>query len=583
MSLSLLKLQRLWKHQPKIPEHIEKRFSRIIEIAERWDQCSSEIQKLRAAQSASELGFPDDQSWGAVKARQRVYFDQVDELKPHIILIEEVSDLLRLQSPRDAMFRVSSNAYDDSPHERINTSPTPRNPESHLASYNHPFEVIQFYLECAHNLQPRPRDEKLPLSRFPYKFIWMIANRERCLPIFSLRSFQGIHRFIHELDPDKAWNEVCSDWWVLSLDRFIEVWPDTSDTLCQAVTGQDYSTLSPEQKRKLQTLIFMSSLESTTTKNAFDMVQTGNKALIFYGPPGTGKTYQAKKVAQQILLPPEATKQAFEARQFGKLIAATDVQKSLQDGCWELVQFHPSYSYQDFMGGILPTLGEDSGNLRYTLNKGIFMRFCKAAEAHSEKPFVLIIDEINRADLSSVFGELMYALEYRGEKVSVPHFKESFVIPPNVYLIGTMNTADKSLVSFDLALRRRFTFMKLAPDLDCLLNWGVEKEQGFLEGAMVSLVSRAKSLNSWLTDSGQGLGRPADLTIGQAYFMKVKGFCPEDKEGGGRILTSFALEQLWDYHLEPLIEEYLGAEVETFRTNLTKKKEEFITDLPDVA
>ena len=98
------------------------------------------------------------------------------------------------------------------------------------------------------------------------------------------------------------------------------------------------------------------------------------------------------------------------------------------------------------------------GELGYVMKKGIFTRFCDAASLNKDKPFVLIIDEINRADLSSVFGELMYAIEYRNEEVSIPHFPR-FSIPKNVYIIGTMNSTDKSLVVFDLALRRRFSFL----------------------------------------------------------------------------------------------------------------------------
>ncbi len=573
MSLSLPKLQRLWNLQPKIPDHIEKRHQRIIEIVERWDQMKSEIQTLGVVKSPSDLGFPNDQSWRAVKDSQRAYFNLIDALKPHVGLIEEVSDLLRLQSPRDAIFRISSNAPDDKPHEKINTYPTPRNPESHLASYNHPFEVVQFYYACADkHAQPRPRNEKLPLSRFPYKFIWMIANRDSCLPIFSLKSFQGIHHLLHELEPDRSWNQVCSDWWNMPLDDFIETWSETSLKLCQKITGQSYSALDTDQKAKLQTLIFMGSLESTTTKNASDMLKTGNKALILYGPPGTGKTFQAKKIALDMLMPSETSMRPFESLQFGSLAASADAQNIFKDGSWELVQFHPSYGYQDFMGGILPSLEQDCGNLTYKLNEGLFMRFCKAAEK-SEKPFVLIIDEINRADLSSVFGELMYALEYRGEKVQVPHFKAPFCIPLNVHLIGTMNTADKSLTSFDLALRRRFTFLKLAPALECLVEWG--ENEKFSAEEMQVLIKRAKALNDYLLNSSDGPRLATDWAVGQAYFMKVRDFCPPDEEGGGRSLTPFALELLWDYHLDPLIEEYLGAEAAIHKNTLNKQRDNF--------
>jgi hypothetical protein len=568
MSLSLPKLQRLWKHSPATSEKVIRRYGQIETIVRSWDEGRAAMPEYVADVPASKegpKGIPEG-SWPIVKQRLREYYMKHAVLLPHARQIDEVSDLLHIQS-RDPHFRVSSNASGDADHESDTTSVLRSNPESFFVSYNFPFEVIRFYHSC----KSKPETDKLAFCRgrrFNMKFLWMLANRDEHLPIFSLHSFR-------ELVP--LFESQVGDLESLTLEEFAKVWPDVSKALCQEIIGQTYSILTPEQKRKLQTLIFMSSLESTTTKNAFDMLQTGNKALILYGPPGTGKTFQAKKVAKQMLLPNEATKQAFEVLQFGKLAASTDDQSAFQHGCWELVQFHPSYSYQDFMGGILPSLDQGSGSLNYKLNEGIFMRFCKAAEK-SKKAFVLIIDEINRADLSSVFGELMYALEYRGGKIQVTHFG-GFSIPENVYLIGTMNTADKSLVSFDLALRRRFTFLRLAPDLECLIEWGAEKDVKFSPEDMQELIKRAKALNDYLIKSPNGPKLQTDVAIGQAYFMKVREFCQPDEDGGVRILTTLALEQLWDFHLEPLIEEYLGADMVNHTDPLKKQREVFTSTL----
>jgi 5-methylcytosine-specific restriction endonuclease McrBC GTP-binding regulatory subunit McrB len=218
--------------------------------------------------------------------------------------------------------------------------------------------------------------------------------------------------------------------------------------------------------------------------------------------------------------------------------------------------------------------------LSYTKTEGIFKRFCDAARANPKHPFAFIIDEINRADLSSVFGELMYGLEYRDQPVSTIHFGP-FSIPKNVYIIGTMNTTDKSLVTFDLALRRRFLFMKLGPDLNTLYSWNAGDKAPFPEEELNAFISCAESLNRALI-APEGLGLPEDYAIGQAYFMKIRDFCPAEV-GEARQISEFACERLWDYHLEPLIEEYLGAETKAFRTKLAELRKQFTKQEQDPA
>jgi 5-methylcytosine-specific restriction endonuclease McrBC GTP-binding regulatory subunit McrB len=120
--------------------------------------------------------------------------------------------------------------------------------------------------------------------------------------------------------------------------------------------------------------------------------------------------------------------------------------------------------------GISPQL--DGKEVSYHLREGIFKKFCDEANQHNDKKYIFIIDEINREELSAVFGELLYALEYRGESITLPLYNEKdkrgFSIPKNVYIIGIMNNVDKSLVTFDLALRRHFSFYKLMPKLSIL-------------------------------------------------------------------------------------------------------------------
>lgn len=583
MNLSIPKLRHLWQNR-SILQHDEtlidsrRRVTEILAIAAEWEAERSITAALNVGQSAEDADIPkgsNEGGWAAVKRDQLKFYQSHDQLKDHTAHVEQVSQMLHV-SRECAEYCVSSIAPAEKPHETLATkgANVAPNPASHLASHNHPFEVIQFYLACDGLKTPTSSPIALPTSRFPYKFLWMVANRSRCLPVFSLQSMQSLSGTLHELKPDQRWSEILSGRWNLSLKDFADRWPDASNALCRAITDHDYGSLPDDQTRQqFQQFVFLVSLHSTTTKNAFDMLRTGNQALILYGPPGTGKTFQAMKVARQMFGMHEDLEEDLEALQFGKKPDLAAGGK----GCWELVQFHASYSYQDFMGGILPSLDPEDGRLSYKLNEGTFMSFCKVAGAHRKKPFVFIIDEINRADLSAVFGELMYALEYRDKEVQVTHFG-GFKIPENVFIIGTMNTTDKSLTSFDLALRRRFTFFKLPPDLECLMDWGTR--QDFCPEQMKHLIDRAKKLNAYLTDTHEGLSLAADYAVGQAYFMKVKDFCPPDE--GRRNLTAFALEQLWNYHLEPLIEEYLGADAANRQSSLQTQRQEFIKPVPNM-
>ena len=180
-------------------------------------------------------------------------------------------------------------------------------------------------------------------------------------------------------------------------------------------------------------------------------------------------------------------------------------------------------------------------------------------DENKDVPFILIVDEINRADLSAVFGELMYALEYRGDKISIPNFQESFVIPKNIYLIGTMNSVDKSLATFDLALRRRFGFYKIMPDTSLLPQ--MLGKTNLSDDSTEDFAKRCELLNREIaTNSTLQLGE--DFQIGHAYFAKIKDFISNDEDKQEQAISSFDLEKLWIYHLEPLLEEYVGNRID---------------------
>ena len=232
------------------------------------------------------------------------------------------------------------------------------------------------------------------------------------------------------------------------------------------------------------------------------------KQVVFYGPPGTGKTYLAKSLARHLT----------------------------QDGAARLVQFHPSYTYEDFFEGFRPKQADGgSGALTFELTPGPFRLFAETAKANPTIAYILLIDEINRANLAKVFGELYFLLEYRDESISLQYSpKEEFTLPENLFIIGTMNTADRSIARIDTAMRRRFAFVELDPrtaPVRGLLGRWLEKNDLPLESAQL-----LDLLNVRLGD--------ADLAIGPSYLMKKEIY---DRPDG--------VDRVWQYEIMPLLED----------------------------
>jgi hypothetical protein len=237
--------------------------------------------------------------------------------------------------------------------------------------------------------------------------------------------------------------------------------------------------------------------------------------LVLQGPPGTGKTFFAQGLAKAVI--------------------------SGTRGCIQTVQFHPSYSYEDFIQGIRPVAR--AGGLAFELTAGHFLRFCERARSIEPAPAVLIIDEFNRANLSRVFGELMYLLEYRDAKVQLASGGHEFSIPKNVLVIGTMNTADRSIALVDHALRRRFSFVHMGPAYEAL---AAKVSSEGLDGE--SLVAALRAVNQAIGDS--------NYEVGTAFFLK----------DGARLRV--VLRQIWEQEIEPYLEEHLfdqRAKVEALR------------------
>jgi 5-methylcytosine-specific restriction protein B len=211
----------------------------------------------------------------------------------------------------------------------------------------------------------------------------------------------------------------------------------------------------------------------------------------------------------------------------------------------DLIQFHPAYAYEDFVQGIRPK-GRDGGGLDYPVVPGRFLDFCQKAESRTGK-CALIIDEINRANLARVFGELMFLLEYRNQKVALA--SGGFLrIPDNVRIIGTMNTADRSIALVDHALRRRFAFLALYPNYQVLEKY--HQETGFSAGPLIAVLTK---LNKAIGDR--------HYEVGISFFLK--------KELNNEI------EDIWRMEIEPYLEEYFFDQpdkVEEFRWEKASKE-----------
>jgi MoxR-like ATPase len=229
------------------------------------------------------------------------------------------------------------------------------------------------------------------------------------------------------------------------------------------------------------------------------------KQIILYGPPGTGKTYVAQQFARY-------------------LAGSTDRTK--------VIQFHPSYTYEDFFEGFRPAI--EDGNAVFKLYDGPLKRITKSAAANPSETYVLIIDEINRGNLAKIFGELYFLLEYRNHSIELQYSQEVFRLPSNLRIIGTMNTADRSIALIDSALRRRFYFVEFFPD------------RPPVEGLLRRWLQRHQIEMEWIADVVDAVNNELEerhLTIGPSYFMKLG-------------LDEEWVEMIWDHSIIPYLEEH---------------------------
>lgn len=239
-------------------------------------------------------------------------------------------------------------------------------------------------------------------------------------------------------------------------------------------------------------------------------VLRNKKNIILQGAPGVGKTFAARRLAWSMM-------------------------GEKDDSRIEFVQFHQNYSYEDFMMGYKPV--EDGFELKY----GIFYRFCQKTANQPDKEFFFIIDEINRGNMSKIFGELLMLIEkdYRGTKMTLAYNGLPFSVPKNLYIIGMMNTADRSLAMIDYALRRRFSFFEIEPGFDS--QGFISYQNGLNSETLDELISKVKELNRKIA---------ADKSLGRGFCIGHSYFCGRD------VCTDEWLHSVVDYDILPMLSEY---------------------------
>ena len=350
-------------------------------------------------------------------------------------------------------------------------------------------------------------------------------------------------------------------------------------------------TILPELRKMWNILI--NGEENSKTSDGGDEKETMKKEfdknVIFYGPPGTGKTYTTAKRAVEIC----KTESEKELTDYTEIMKKYNELK--EKNRIEFITFHQSYGYEEFIEGIKPIISNEDdesedesennkesktnikieNDIKYDVVDGIFKKFCDNArkaiiETHDNKenkePYVFIIDEINRGNISKIFGELITLIETtkragKEECIStkLPYSKEEFTVPDNVYIIGTMNTADRSIALMDTALRRRFYFEEMLPNYDLLKDIFVEDG-----GVKVNIGAMLKTINErieYLYDR--------EHTIGHAVFLELKENKNIDK-----------LENIFKKSVIPLLQEYFYEDYEKIRLilgdNAKDEDEQFI-------
>ncbi|WP_106763920.1 AAA family ATPase [Pseudoruminococcus massiliensis] len=311
----------------------------------------------------------------------------------------------------------------------------------------------------------------------------------------TLKECPGLERMEYFQNPQGSLFKLTRGEYDFILDMIREENPVSTDAAIDAYTKSDFLDEVYMTEKRYENLV---------------AVLRNKKNIILQGAPGVGKTFAARRLAWSMM-------------------------GEQDDSRIEFVQFHQNYSYEDFMMGYKPV--EDGFELKY----GIFYRFCQKAANQPDKEFFFIIDEINRGNMSKIFGELLMLIEkdYRGTKATLAYNGLSFSVPKNLYIIGMMNTADRSLAMIDYALRRRFSFFEVEPGFDS--EGFIHYQNGLNNETLNELISKVKDLNHEIA---------LDKSLGKGFCIGHSYFCGRD------ICTDEWMHSIVDYDILPMLSEY---------------------------
>lgn len=363
---------------------------------------------------------------------------------------------------------------------------------------------------------------------------WQFANEIKPGDIVFVK--KGLHSIIgrgivsseYRYDPDESYDypniydvdwtdrgEWDHPWHQVAMKTLTDLTPYTNyvtnlNSLFDEDESQDEESIiqyDPYTKKDFLNQVFMTESDY----GALAALLKDKKNVVLQGAPGVGKTYAAKRLAYALMGESDSSRVT-------------------------MVQFHQSYSYEDFIEGYRP-----KGN-SFDLKKGSFYEFCKMAEVDNERDYFFIIDEINRGNLSKIFGELFMLIEAdkRGTELRLLYSNEKFNIPKNVHIIGTMNTADRSLAMIDYALRRRFAFFDIKPGFTS--NGFSAYQKDLSNPKLDKLVSEIVSLNSEISE---------DDSLGEGFMIGHSYLCNLSSDS-----DDAALARIVEYEIVPLIKEY---------------------------
>lgn len=411
-------------------------------------------------------------------------------------------------------------------------------------------------------------------------FLKLLANNSQSGYIQRMTKDGRTGQYYHNLENNNHWHDLV---YLIKaaiqnkgngvskkiLSRLVFKWDGNKNT------KRERSTLSYKPYnggRKLLTDLYENILkiQPNLNKMEYNQLLENKKQIILQGPPGTGKTYTAQDMAYQLIFNEEISQESIQRKK--------DLIKLTESEYFDLVQFHPSYTYEDFVRGI--NVETNDGQISYKTKNKVFGDLIERANRNydnsqkgtnelkedqkpeeyltnkgedkqaiiQEKKFVLIIDEINRANLPSVLGELIYALEYRGVPVNGMYkYKgsRSLIVPPNIYIIGTMNTADRSVGHIDYAIRRRFSFVDILPNEEVIKDPDAKKlfnevKALFMDGVLATDFDRK------------------DVQLGHSYFM---------------VKNKNELKDKFKYEILPILSEYIKDGI------LLKKAEDILIEI----